>query len=123
MQLVDAAHERQIGLADRFKQLVRSAPAYLEKFGLLRNRQFVISVDHGFALSNPALPIRKKGPHSPLSARSKKSFQRELPDLGVQRLQVYRPGWISATEDVSCAFEQLPLAFGNCQVPTVHKLV
>ena len=42
----------------------QAALTNLEQFGLLGNRKFVISVDQGFALSNPAL----------VSTLSKKSF-------------------------------------------------
>ena len=66
MQLVDAAHECQIDGTYRLGQVVHRASADFEQFGLLGNRQFVISVNHGFALSNPAL----------VSALSKKSFSK-----------------------------------------------
>jgi hypothetical protein len=61
-------------------------------------RQCVVSVDHGFALSNPAL----------VSARSKKVvLQRQLSDLGVQRRQVHRGhGLAAACEDVRGALPQ-----------------
>ena len=45
MQLVDAAHECQVLGTDWLGQVVNRAPADLEQFGLLRNRQFVISLD------------------------------------------------------------------------------
>ena len=49
--------------------------------GLARDGKLVVSVDHRFALSNPAL----------VSAPSKKSFSSvNCPDLGVQRLEVHR---------------------------------
>ena len=64
VQLVELAHQRQIGRADRLRQVVDRASADVEQLGLARDGQFVITVDHGFALSNPAL----------VSALSKKSF-------------------------------------------------
>src|SRR6478752_5372198 len=66
MQLVDTAHERQVGLADGSWQVVHRAPADAQQLSLARDGQSVVSVDHAFALSNPAL----------VSARSKKSFSR-----------------------------------------------
>ncbi len=64
MQFVELAHERQIGRADRLRHVIDSPPADVEQAGLTCDGQHVVSVDHGFALSNPAL----------VSALSKKSF-------------------------------------------------
>jgi hypothetical protein len=55
MQLVDSPHQRQVGLTEGSGQVVRRASADLEQFGLVNNWQLVVSVDHGFSLSNPAL--------------------------------------------------------------------
>ena len=63
MQLVKPPHERQIGGADGLAQVVHRPPADAQQFGLARYGQSVLTVDHSFALSNPAL----------VSARSKKS--------------------------------------------------
>ena len=64
VQLINPAHERQIGCADRTGQVIDRTPTDVEQFGLTCNAEVVISVNHGFALSNPAL----------VSALSKKSF-------------------------------------------------
>src|SRR5262245_22036687 len=64
MQLVEPTHEGQIGRAHWPWQVVHRAPAYAQQLGLARDGEVVITVDHRFALSNPAL----------VSARSKKSF-------------------------------------------------
>src|SRR3990172_3829081 len=64
VKLVDPAHERQIGRANRLGQVVHRPPADVEQTGLTCDAEFVVTVDHGFALSNPAL----------VSACSKKSF-------------------------------------------------
>jgi hypothetical protein len=64
VQLVDAAHQRQLGLGDRLGVVVHRAPADAQQLGLPLDRQFGFTVDHRFALSNPAL----------VSAPSKKSF-------------------------------------------------
>ena len=64
VQRVDLAHERQIGRADRLGQVVDRAPTDVQQPGLARDGKLVVSVNHGFALSNPAL----------VSALSKKSF-------------------------------------------------
>src|SRR3954466_15605040 len=66
MQLVNPAHDGQIGRGHRSGQVVDAAPTdpkYLY-FGLLGDGQRVRAVDHRFALSRPAL----------LSAADKKSF-------------------------------------------------
>ncbi len=64
VQFVDFAHQRQIGRADRLGQVVDRPPADVEQAGLTCDAKFVVTVDHGFALRNPAL----------VSALSKKSF-------------------------------------------------
>lgn len=64
VQLVDAAHELQVGRAGGPGQVVDRASAHAQQGGLARDGQGVITVDRGFALSNPAL----------VSALSKKSF-------------------------------------------------
>jgi hypothetical protein len=82
VQFVDAAHERQVGVADTSGQVVNRAPADGQQFGLARGGQGVITVDHRFALSNPAL----------VCAPDKKcSSSACWPDLGVQGGQHNRP--------------------------------
>src|SRR5271157_5543182 len=63
MQLVKPPHERQIGGADRLRQVIHRPAAEAQQLGLAGYGQAVLSVDHSFALSNPAL----------VSARAKKS--------------------------------------------------
>src|SRR5262249_10236609 len=57
-------HEREVFRRHRAGQVVDRAPRDADQLGLLRNAQRVTTVDHRFALSNPAL----------VSAPSKKSF-------------------------------------------------
>jgi len=57
-----------------------AASADAQNLSLLGDRQIVPAVDHRFALSNPAS----------VSAPSKKVLQRQLADLGVQRLHIDR---------------------------------
>ena len=64
MQLIDVAHQTEFGFAHPTWLVVHAAPADAQQFGLVADREFVVSVNHRFALSNPAL----------VSARSKKSF-------------------------------------------------
>src|SRR5882672_4126971 len=64
MQLVQPPHDREVGVRHRPRQVVDAAPADVQYFRLLGDRQIVLTVDHRFALSNPAL----------VSAPSKKSF-------------------------------------------------
>jgi hypothetical protein len=54
----------EIGGTDRTGKVVHRAPADLQQLCLTGDAEVVVSVDHGFALSNPAL----------VSACSKKSF-------------------------------------------------
>src|SRR3954454_21122806 len=62
MQPVETPHDRNIGVRHRARQVVATADA--QNLRLLGDRQIVLTVDHRFALSNPAL----------VSAPSKKSF-------------------------------------------------
>src|SRR5262249_36128693 len=57
-------HQRKVCIRHRRRFVVDAAPADAEERRLLRQRKPVVTVDHRFALGNPALP----------SARSKKSF-------------------------------------------------
>src|SRR5260370_29571795 len=68
MQLVEPTHQRKVCGRHRRRLVVDAAPADAEERRLLRQRKPVVTVDHRFALGNPALP----------SARSKKSFSRKL---------------------------------------------
>src|SRR5258708_29053919 len=64
MQPVETPHDRNIGVRHRARQVVDTATADAQNLRLLGDRQIVLTVDHRFALSNPAL----------VSAPSKKSF-------------------------------------------------
>src|SRR5208282_5352289 len=64
VQFVNPAHQRQISRTDGSGQVVHRASADIQQLGLTGDTEVVVSVDHGFALSNPAL----------VSACSKKSF-------------------------------------------------
>src|SRR4030088_1469369 len=64
MQPVETSHDLQVGRRHRTWQVVDTATADAQNVRLLCDRQVVLTVDHRFALSNPAL----------LSAPSKKSF-------------------------------------------------
>ena len=63
MQLIEPPHQRQSGSADGLRHVVHGPPAETQQLGLARYWQLMLSVDHGFAPSNPAL----------LSAPAKKS--------------------------------------------------
>lgn len=64
MQLINAAHECQIGGVDRFGPIIDAAAADANQLGLPFDRKSMFAVDYRFALSNPTL----------VSALSKKSF-------------------------------------------------
>src|SRR5260370_12965487 len=61
---IETLHDRQICGRYRARQIINAAAADLQNFRLPGDRQIVLTVDHRFALSNPAL----------VSAPSKKSF-------------------------------------------------
>src|SRR4030088_624683 len=64
VQPIQMPHDREVGGRHRARQIINAAAADLQNFRLLGDRQIVSTVDHRFALSNPAL----------VSAPSKKSF-------------------------------------------------
>src|ERR1700684_27933 len=64
MQLVHPAHHGEIACGNRSGQIIHTATADLQGLRLFADRQCVVTVDHRFALSKPAL----------LSAPPKKSF-------------------------------------------------
>ena len=66
MQSVETTHHFQVDRRYRPWQVVDAATADAQNLCLLGDRQIVLTVDHRFALGNPAL----------LSARSKKSFSK-----------------------------------------------
>ncbi len=72
VQFVKASHQRQFGVGGRLGVAIYRPATDAQQLGLTLGRQSVIAVDHGFSLSNPALP----------NAPSKKVvLQRQLPDL------------------------------------------
>lgn len=64
VQLIDAAHQRQVIWRYRSRLVIDAAAADVQSLRLSDNRQFVIAIYHRFALSIPEL----------MSAPSKKSF-------------------------------------------------
>src|SRR5437879_13863915 len=64
VQMIVTLRASPIGAARRQRQIVDAAAANLQNLRLPGDRQIVFTVDHRFALSNPAL----------VSAPSKKSF-------------------------------------------------
>ena len=55
MQPVETPHDREVGVRHRPRQVIDAAAADLQNLRLLGDRQIVLTVDHRFALSNPAL--------------------------------------------------------------------
>src|SRR5213596_772883 len=55
MQPVETPHDLEVGGRYRARQVIDAAPADLQNFRLSCDRQIVLTVDHRFALSNPAL--------------------------------------------------------------------
>jgi hypothetical protein len=51
VQRVNAAHQREIGIRHWPRQVVHRSAADLQQLGLPSDRQFVVAVDHRFALS------------------------------------------------------------------------
>ena len=58
MQLVERAHQHQISRTHRPRPVIDRPPADVQKVGLTGDAERVVTVDHGFALSNPALVRR-----------------------------------------------------------------
>src|SRR6185503_13580092 len=102
MKRVDLLHERKVLRRRRAGQVVHRAPRDADERGLLPNAQRVITVDHRFALSNPAL----------VSAPSKKSFSNvSSPILACSAFTSTGGAWAvpvpntSAAPPSSCAFQ------------------
>ncbi|WP_125469796.1 hypothetical protein [Caballeronia telluris] len=55
MQFVDPTHHQLARFAERLRSVIRARSRDTDKPDLLPNRQRVATVDHRFALSNPAL--------------------------------------------------------------------
>src|SRR5450631_3632667 len=64
MQPVQSLQDREVGRRHRARQIINASAADLQNFRVFGHRQIVLTVDHRFALSNPAL----------VSSPSKKSF-------------------------------------------------
>src|SRR5260370_8443336 len=54
-QPVETPHDLEVGGRYRARQVIDAAPADPQNLSLLGDRQIVLTVDHRFALSNPAL--------------------------------------------------------------------
>jgi hypothetical protein len=80
-QLVDPAHEREIGVRHRPRQGVDAAPTEPERLGLAADAEAVGAVDHRLALANR--------PASARAIRTKIVLERQLADLRVQGLHVH----------------------------------
>ena len=72
MQPVETPHHLQVGRRHRTRPVVDAATADAQNLRLLCDRQIVFTVNHRFALSNPAL----------LSAPSKKLGAARSPPVG-----------------------------------------
>src|SRR5262245_26617360 len=103
MKRVEPLHEREVFRRHRAGQVVCRAPRDADQLGLLRNAQRVITVDHRFALSNPAL----------VSTPSKKSFSSvSSPILACSAFTSTAGAWVvpvpapntSTAPPSSCAF-------------------
>src|SRR5215475_3077029 len=74
MQLIEPPHQRKVCIRHRRRFVVDAAPADAEERRLLRQRKPGVTVDHRFALGNPALP----------SARSKKLLPALVAPCGIE---------------------------------------
>src|SRR5215472_16157274 len=73
MQPVQTSHHLQIARRYRTRQIIDTATADIQSRCLLGDGQIVLTVDHRFALSNPALvsaPSRKSFPSVNPSSRA-----------------------------------------------------
>src|ERR1700730_17779767 len=108
MQLVHPAHHGEIACGNRSGQIIHTATADLQGLRLFADRQFVVTVDHRFALSKPAL----------LSAPPKKSFSSvSSPIFACSDFRsiagVAGPATSRGPEHAGCPFLQLRLPLGD----------
>src|SRR6202035_2224934 len=75
VQPIQMPHDGEVGVRHRARQIIDAAAADLQSFCLPGYRQIVLTVDHRFALSNPAL----------VSAPSKKLAWRYSPPVAQKR--------------------------------------
>src|SRR6185503_16135540 len=94
MQLVDLAHEFEIGRRHRARQVVHRAARDADHLCLPADAQLVTTVDHRLAFSNPAL----------LSAPSKKSFSNVSSPILACRAFTSTGGVACAAPPSSCPF-------------------
>src|SRR3954465_8210144 len=104
MQPVETPHDGKVALRHRTWQVVDAATADAQNLRLPSDRQIVLTVDHRFALSNPAL----------VSAPSKKSFSNVSSPILACSDFTSTAGWAAtlplpgpntaAAEPSSCAF-------------------
>ena len=102
MQPVEPSHDREVGFRHRARQVIDTATADAQNLCLLGDRQIVLTVDHRFALSKPALP----------SAPSKKSFSSVSSPILACSDFTSTAGWHAAvaaarTEHIGCPFLEL----------------
>jgi hypothetical protein len=113
LQLVDAAHERKRCKAHRLGVVVHRDSADAQQLRLLLDLQFDPTVDHRFALSNPALASAP----SQQSIRAAGSFCRTMPPrdaAGLVPSRPSRPGLRGMVLTVPC-----PDALGHCVYQSV----
>jgi len=104
VQFVEPAHVRQIGWAHRLGPVIQRSPTDVEQAGLTREAEFMVSVDHGFALSNPAL----------VNALSKKSFSSaSCPILACSGARFTGSGDASPANTLDGTLQQLLLPFAD----------
>ena len=75
VQPIETLHDREVGGRHRARQIINAAAADLQNLCLLGDRQIMFTVDHRFALSNPALvsaPSKKllSAPRAPCGDRN-----------------------------------------------------
>ena len=101
VQLVDAAHERQIGRAGGRGQVVHRAAAHAQQMRLARDRQRVVPVNHGFALSTPASMSARSENHS--LRKAGRSWRAAAPGPPAARLGCRRRGRRQPPQAVSAS--------------------
>jgi len=56
MQPVETPHDREVSRRHWARQIIDAATADVQRLSLLGDRKIMVTVDHRFALSKPALP-------------------------------------------------------------------
>ena len=107
VQLVDAAHQVQLGRAGRARQADHRTAADAQLLGLTRDGQSVVAVDHGFALSNPALASAWAVPTKTSAAPSRSCRCQSITWLACSSKSRHKPAIVLSSRKAASATRAL----------------